>query len=272
MSFELLACDMDGTALDAQKRLSPGNAAAMEEALARGKHVVFCTGRNIPLAAPYIAMVRGMRYAVLSAGANVRDMVTGENIVDRTISPQTAAEMFRAARGTSFFPVLYCGDVSCGPAWGLEKLEEYHVTEFAETYRRYLRFEPDLCEKYLAAPTPLRKLNFFFKTAREKDEVSAGIRNCGVTVTAQSQRYIEITAAGVTKKTGLEALCRRLGIGLSQCIAVGDAGNDVDMLRAAGLGVAVGNAAPAARAAADAVVADCGHDGAAVAMRRFLLA
>ncbi len=272
MGFELLACDMDGTALDGEKRLSAGNIAAMERALERGKHVVFCTGRNIPLALPYINMVRGMRYAVLSAGANVKDISAGVDIIDSRLNEKTVLALFKAAEGVPFFPVLYRGDVSCGPAWGRQTLDEYHVTEFAETYRRFLKFEPGLCEDYLSNPTPLRKLNFFFTNPRDKDTVYDRIRNYDVTFTAQSECYMEITAAGVTKESGLAALCQKLGIGLDQCIAVGDAANDIPMLRAAGLGVAVANATDEALAAADTVVSDCGHDGVAEAIRRFLLA
>ena len=73
------------------------------------------------------------------------------------------------------------------------------------------------------------------------------------------------------KGTGLLALAKLLGIPQDATIAVGDADNDLGMLRAAGLGVAMGNANESARAAADAVVADNDHDGCAEAIHRFLL-
>ena len=272
MGFELLACDMDGTALDARKCLSSGNIAAMEEAIKRGKQIIFCTGRNTPLALPYINLVCGMRYAVLSAGANVKDLVAGSDIIDQRLDSETVSRLFEAAEGTRYFPVLYCGDVSCGPEWGRARLDEFHVTEFADTYRRYLKFERDLDKDYLKNPTPLRKLNFFFADPEDKVTVFDRIKDLGVTITAQDKCYIEMTARGVTKRSGLDALCARLGLTFSQCIAVGDAGNDVEVLKAAGLGVAVGNATPEALAAADEVVTDCDHDGVAEAINRFLLA
>ena len=52
-------------------------------------------------------------------------------------------------------------------------------------------------------------------------------------------------------------------------MAVGDGMNDLTMLRMAGVGVAMGNACPEAMAAADAVTADCDHDGVAQAIARF---
>ena len=75
----------------------------------------------------------------------------------------------------------------------------------------------------------------------------------------------------MTKGTGLLALAAQLGISPEQTIAVGDADNDLPMLRAAGLGVAMGNANENARAAASVTVADNDHGGCAEAIRRFLL-
>ena len=82
---------------------------------------------------------------------------------------------------------------------------------------------------------------------------------------------LELSPAGADKGSGLLALAELLGIPRAATIAVGDAENDLPMLRAAGLGVAMGNATDAARAAANVVVADNDHDGCAEAIRRFLL-
>ena len=75
----------------------------------------------------------------------------------------------------------------------------------------------------------------------------------------------------MTKGTGLLALAPQLGISPEQTIAVGDADNDLPMLRAAGLAVAMGNANENARAASDVTVADNDHSGCAEAIHRFLL-
>ena len=83
---------------------------------------------------------------------------------------------------------------------------------------------------------------------------------------------LELTARGVSKGSALEGLCRALGIPVEASIAVGDSGNDLDMVRRAGLGVAMGNASPDVLEAADVVVADNDHGGCAQAVRDYLLA
>ena len=116
----------------------------------------------------------------------------------------------------------------------------------------------------------VRKLNFFFHRHEEWLRCGERFRALPVEYASGIPNNFEITAAGVSKGAGLRLLCRRLGLDIRQTIACGDEGNDVSILRAAGLGVAMGNATAEAKAAADVVVADCDHDGVAEAIGRFL--
>ncbi|MDP4091116.1 MAG: HAD hydrolase family protein, partial [Bacillota bacterium] len=66
--------------------------------------------------------------------------------------------------------------------------------------------------------------------------------------------------------------CERLGIKREEVIAIGDAGNDIDMIRYAGLGVAMDNAFPQVKEAADYITASNEEDGVAQVIERFILA
>ena len=81
----------------------------------------------------------------------------------------------------------------------------------------------------------------------------------------------EISPPDATKALGLEALCRYLGIPVERVMAVGDGANDVDLMRAAGFSVAMGNAVEEVRALADAVTDDNDHEGAGKAVLRYML-
>jgi hypothetical protein len=74
----------------------------------------------------------------------------------------------------------------------------------------------------------------------------------------------------VSKAEGLKRVARRLKVLRRDTIAIGDADNDVDMLRRAGLGIAMGNAMPSVRAVAAWVAPPVDQDGVAVALSRFL--
>jgi len=82
---------------------------------------------------------------------------------------------------------------------------------------------------------------------------------------------VEGLPPGLSKATGLAWLAESLGIEREAVLAVGDNDNDVPMLEWAGVGVAMGHSSPAARAVADWIAPDVAHDGAAVALEKYVL-
>jgi hydroxymethylpyrimidine pyrophosphatase-like HAD family hydrolase len=82
---------------------------------------------------------------------------------------------------------------------------------------------------------------------------------------------VEATAAGVDKGSGLRKLCEIMDIDPQRVLAIGDSENDIPMLRAAGFGVAMGNATESLKAIADWIAPPIEEDGAAVALRRWVL-
>ena len=82
---------------------------------------------------------------------------------------------------------------------------------------------------------------------------------------------LEITKTGTTKGTGLRVLADTLGISITETMAVGDTGNDLDIIKTAGIGVAMGNAIEEVKKAADFVTASNEEDGVAYAIRKFAL-
>lgn len=89
-------------------------------------------------------------------------------------------------------------------------------------------------------------------------------------VTSSHPTNIEVGPKGVTKATGLSAVCSELGLSLHDVLAIGDSPNDVAMLRSVGFGVAMGNADPAVKRLADAVTASNQDDGVARAIDEYL--
>ena len=89
-------------------------------------------------------------------------------------------------------------------------------------------------------------------------------------VTSSVRNNIELNLASANKGAALEALCRHLGVAMEETVAFGDGTNDLTMLRAAGLGVAMGNAAPELKAAADMVTDDNEQAGVARVINEIL--
>jgi Cof subfamily protein (haloacid dehalogenase superfamily) len=95
--------------------------------------------------------------------------------------------------------------------------------------------------------------------------------NGAATIVQAVPDMLEVLPPGASKGAGLKWLIDDLGIPAQQVMAIGDAENDVEMLRLVGVGVAMGNANPKARAAARYVVADHDHDGVGEAIEKFIL-
>lgn len=97
---------------------------------------------------------------------------------------------------------------------------------------------------------------------QEADELMTQLDPAKIEVTFSSQRYIEFMPAGVNKGKGIARLAELLDIDLADTIALGDAENDIDALRTAGLGVGVANVTDAARPYCDLVLSATATDGA----------
>ena len=127
-------------------------------------------------------------------------------------------------------------------------------------------------QRFLAAPYPVEKLDFYFVDSAERARFLARVQDVRAWVVPCESAGVEINAIGVDKGSGLQALCRCLNIPISATIAIGDSENDRPLLRDAGLPLAMGNAIADVKDAARYVMPDCDHDGVAEAIERFLLA
>ena len=272
MEYKLLAADMDATALNSKKELTPGTVSAMERAIVAGKQVVFSTGRSLSLVRPYMEQVRGMRYAITSSGASVTDILTGEHIFSGLLEPETVKYIISAAAGLYVMPMIYRDDESYGTRSCIDSIKDFRMEAYEPIYRSSMHLVDDVFAFYMQDPTPIEKINLFFADTADTESVYSLIRELPVSFTCVTDHAIEINAPGVNKALGLKKLCERLGISMAECIAVGDADNDTEMIKCAGLGAAMGNANAKIMSLADTVTADCEHDGAAQVIEEYLLA
>ena len=149
MKYKLLAADMDATALNSKKELTPANVSTMEKAIAQGKTVVFSTGRSISLVKPYIDMVRGMRYAVTGSGASVIDTQTGKKFLYETIDPETVK--YIAARAAGYvMPIFFIDDKTYSSAWCVDNCADFGLSAYDPVYRKGMNMVDDAFAMFMA--------------------------------------------------------------------------------------------------------------------------
>lgn len=113
---------------------------------------------------------------------------------------------------------------------------------------------------------PIYQLSAFFPAEQQQ----AFLRHCpGCVAVRWNDDFVDVLPAGGGKTQGIAQVLAALGLHREQSIAFGDGENDVEMLRFAGIGVAMGNACPEAKAAADYITGDVRNDGLALALAHF---
>ena len=270
--YQLIALDMDGTLLNSKKEISPGCREAIEKALAEGKEVVLSTGRCRPELTEFRKLIPGLRYVNCTSGAMVYDFREQRVIYSNTIDIPVVKEIFRLARKEEAM-LHILDEKSIEQTNQLAHIDRYGMGVYKELHARVVEPHDDLYGFYMANPFPVEKINLYHQSMESMTRTKERIQALALPVEmidAESSS-LELTATGVDKGVGLTKLCEALGIPVSASIAVGDADNDLSVLRAAGLAVAMGNALDSVKAISDVTVADCDHDGCAEAIYKYLL-
>ena len=274
MGIQMILLDLDGTLLTSDKRLSPGNRAALERAAARGIHIVPSTGRFYSGIPQVVRELPFVRYVVAINGAQIYDAAEDKVLRRADISPGDADRLFQRM---DQLPVLYDCYID---GWGCMDRRQYEQVEsyIADpTVRRMileLRRPVDGLRDYVRRTgSSVQKTQMYFRSTAARDaEMERFIRDFpDLSVTSSVSFNIEINAGNASKGEGLRFLCRHLGIDPENAMACGDGSNDISMLQAAGVGVAMANADQRLLAAADYVTDTNGNDGVARAVERFCL-
>ena len=278
--IKIIALDLDGTLLDSQKRLSDGNRAALEEAAAKGVHIVPTTGRFFGMMPQAVRDLPFVRYAITINGAQVYDRETDNAIVREEIPLDMALDIIRLLDG---YDVIYdCYRSNWG--WMTESLQakaEDYATDahYLKMVREFRNPVPELKE-YLestAAEGDVQKVMLFARNTPGSESVTKAITDAvaerfpSIKTTSSTWNNLELNISTAHKGNSLKRFAEHLGYTLENCMALGDGTNDLSMIEAAGLGVAMSNAHPLVLAAADHVTTSNDEDGVAKAIRDFVL-
>ena len=261
----LIALDVDGTLLNSRKEIEPDTARAVREAAASGMIVAYDTGRAVTELEDLFSALPEMRYAVFSSGAGIYDREERKAFALRPLSVQSVRSVLRIARGKDLMPQIVLEDRDVIQESHMEHLERYHMGIYRPMYEKAMTLVPDIYAFAEAHEDRVLKLNLYHADPEER--VRTRQQLSGMELVYSEVSSLECSAPGVNKGTGLERLCGLLGIRPENCAAVGDADNDIPMLKSAGTGIAMGNAAPDIRRAADRTVPDLDHGGCAEAIR-----
>lgn len=242
--YALLICDVDGTLVGEDKVVPRGVIDAVTAVQRRGVRFCLATGRMWDATRPFVEVLRADPPAILYNGGLVYDFVSDRTLSASRIATQSAVQIFPVLRRfPQTSPLLFVHG----------KVFAERRTPFVDLFARRdrltveitARFEPLLTEgpmKFLVVgdPVHLQALSGALGEIRPP-----------VTRVSSQRDYLEILPRGVSKGAALPVLARAAGVPLERVVAVGDALNDVTLLEAAGMGIAVEGSPRALLAVAD---------------------
>ncbi len=269
--MKLIALDLDGTLLTTDKTMTPENEAALRRAAENGAEIVPATGRFFGAIPEPVRTLPFVHYAITVNGAQILELRTGRVLHRAEIACRRAVEVMEYL---DTLPVIYdCYMDDWG--WMTRSLYE-QAADYAphrhslEMLQRLRTPVPELKAHLTEVGHDVQKIQTFFRDMelREREMEQMRVRFPDLAVTSSIPRNVELNHCKAHKGAALQWLTAYLGLDPAQTVAFGDDLNDVSMLRAAGIGIAMGNACQEAKAAADFVTESCDESGVARALNR----
>ncbi len=259
----LVALDIDGTLIDHEERMTTAVRETVGELRDSGTHVVLSTGRSVSAVVPILAQLELRHgWAVCSNGAVCLrldpELEGGYEISDVvTFDPEPALRLLREELPDGLFAVEDLGrGFKVSSPFPLGELSgEVTVVDFEE-----------LC----SAPASRVTIRAPHLSAEDFHELVDRVGLHGVSYAVGWTAWLDLAPEGVSKASALDMLRERTGVAAHATVAVGDGRNDIEMLRWAGLGVAMDWADDVTRAAADLVTGSVHDDGVVPVLRALL--
>ena len=261
----LIAIDLDGTLIGASLSIDQCNRSAIERAVGLGTTICLASGRLFSAARSFAMDLRLLGPMIVLNGAAIYDAASGARLFAVPMEPATALRAYDELKRAGFHMQLYFGDA-------------LYLDEMDDRARQYLalsRVEPVVVDdlrplldgappsdigpmKVLAVDSPARVSEYVPRLAAVLGDAALVFKS--------QPNFLEVTDPAATKGHALAWLAKSMGLDVDDLAAIGDSDNDVSMLQAAGHSFVVGNASPAARAAAQRVVASQEKCGVAEAL------
>ena len=272
-AYQVAALDMDGTVLNDKKKMDEDTRRGIHEALAAGKEVVFCTGRSYAEMEETLREFPDMHYLCGESGALVYDLRAGRPIRMVSMEKNVISQLWKVTEGRDIMVQIFSEGASLGNRGQLGRMAHYQMGVYQEAFDRVCIPVEDVKTLALEPGRSVEKVNLYHTSPAEREKTWEMLRRMGIKTTMVYSEIssLECSALGLSKASGLGAICEVMGITMDQVIMVGDADNDLEALRASGLAVAMGNANENVKKICQVQVADNNHNGCAQAIQRYLL-
>ncbi len=264
--YQLIAVDMDGTLLREDKTISDRTKNAIQKAVKKGVKVVLASGRPIAGLERYLEELNLLSeedYVMSFNGSVLQKVKTKEVIAKNILKGSDLKKLYELSRAIGVNIHAFTKEGCVTPVMNEYTKLEGRINGI-EVYERdfdTIEDDEDVIKVMFIDPPEVLDAAMVHIPERFYEDY---------TVVKSAPFFLEFLNKKSSKAAGVKALGEYLGIKQEAIICIGDAGNDLDMIQYAGLGVAMGNAFEEVKAAADYVTFNNDEDGVAHVIEKFI--
>ena len=264
---KVLVLDIDGTLTNSEKEITAATKAGIQNILKRGHQVILASGRPTPGMRRYeqeLELEKYGGYLLSFNGGRIIECRSGRIVYQKTLPLPILPRLYRFAKDHHCGLITYLGDQVISAF----ESDEYVALEaringlpirVEERFLEFVDFEINKC--LMTAPPEI---------APEYEEELREMLRGFASVYRSEAFFIEIMPENVDKASSLDRMLESLGLTRENAVCCGDGFNDISMIRYAGIGVAMGNAKPEVKEAADYITASNDEDGLVEVIQKFI--
>lgn len=276
--IKLVALDLDGTLFDNSSRISERNLTAIRSITDKGIHVVISTGR--PFEGIPFDQIKGtgINYAITANGSGIYEISTGKCLYENAMDEELVTPILNFLLTRDIHMDAFIGGKGYTPVQCVETAQKLTVPSSIKNYIITTRTRLDNILQFIHEnQLKVQKMTLNFYPAADGTLIDREtvrkflVSNPSITTVCGGYNNLEFTRTDANKGVGLRKLAEILGVNPDATMAIGDTENDLAIIEAAGIGVAMGNATDAVKARADYVTTTNTKDGVAAAIEHFIL-
>lgn len=276
--IKLVALDLDGTLFDNSSRISKRNLTAIRSITDKGIHVVISTGR--PFEGIPFDQIKGtgINYAITANGSGIYEISTGKCLYENAMDEELVTPILNFLLTRDIHMDAFIGGKGYTPIQCVETAQKLTVPSSIKNYIITTRTRLDNILQFIHEnQLKVQKMTLNFYPAADGTLIDREtvrkflVSNPSITTVCGGYNNLEFTRADANKGVGLRKLAEILDVNPDATMAIGDTENDLAIIEAAGIGVAMGNATDAVKARADYVTTTNTKDGVAAAIEHFIL-
>ena len=264
--YRAIALDLDGTLTNHEKVVTPKTREALLKAASEGAVIILASGRptyGIEPVAECLELNKQGGYILSYNGGNIVNAQTGEKLFSQFLPDEVIPELYAYAEENGHALLGYAGNEII-----TEMPDDQYVKEESRINKMNIRKVENLFEALEPHPTKLLMTGDPTLMLKAEEELVEKLGD-RMDIFRSAPFFLELVPKGIDKAKSLSRLLTKINLTPADMIAFGDGYNDLSMLKLAGMGVAMENAAPEVRAEADYVTLSNEEDGVAAALEHF---